>query len=72
MATCAIQADPHTGNEAKAGFLIMKYTFLGEDHSFFYLFFYGSIENIPVFNRQADFKRIKRRKLLICKGLFGN
>lgn len=39
MATCVIQADPQTRNEAKTGFLIMKYTFLGEDHIFFFLFF---------------------------------
>lgn len=70
MATCVIQADPQTRNETKAGFLIMKYTFLGEDHGVFYYFFYYGIENISVFSTQAHFKRIKKRKLLICKGLF--
>lgn len=40
MATCVIQADPQTRNEAKAGFLIMKYTFLGEDHFFVFNFYF--------------------------------
>jgi len=69
MATCVIQADPQTRNEAKAGFLIMKYSFLVDDHSFFIIFYYD-IVNISVFSSQAHFKRIKKRKLLICKGLF--
>lgn len=32
MATCVIHPDPQTRNEAKAGFLIMKYTFMDDEH----------------------------------------
>lgn len=67
---CVIQADPQTRNEAVSSFLIMKYTFLGEENFFYYYYFYYSIESTSVFKSKAHFKRIKKRKLLICKGLF--
>lgn len=58
---CVIQADPQTRNEAVSSFLIMKYTFLGEDNFFIIIIFITALK-APLFSKAKHISRESKKE----------
>lgn len=58
---CVIQADPQTRNEATSSFLIMKYTFLGEDNFLNIIIFIATLK-ASLFSKAKHLSREPKKK----------